>query len=294
MSEENRSSDSITKNSKIIKDISIIEQNYTNSYINNNNENVQNNYNGNNEKHENSSSEKMDSKEAQSDFFNKKETMEFLIDIIKKNSYNKIKNEIKIKLNQKSELENNIKYYYEKINIIRAQKRNFNYFKKIMNNEINRIDNSKKIICKPKNDCKNDLIKIKKEINSILNQIKAAKENLEENNSEISEIRNEILKFKEMIKKLNMTLRKQKIENENKQNTINLLNKHILLIKEKINKENDQTKGFFFALTNLAIKSKIHGDLNKSENQKNKRPQSFNGYKKIPKDIYFDKELIDI
>ena len=110
MSEENRSSDSITKNSKIIKDISIIEQNYTNSYINNNNENVQNNYNGNNEKHENSSSEKMDSKEAQSDFFNKKETMEFLIDIIKKNSYNKIKNEIKIKLNQKSELENNIKY----------------------------------------------------------------------------------------------------------------------------------------------------------------------------------------
>ena len=97
-----------------------------------------------------------------------------------------------------------------------------------------------------------------------------------------------------MIKKLNMTLRKQKIENENKQNTINLLNKHILLIKEKINKENDQTKGFFFALTNLAIKSKTHGDLNKSENQKNKRPQSFNGYKKIPKDIYFDKELIDI
>ena len=283
MGDENKSFDNITKNYNIFKDISKIEQDNTNSYANNNNnESVQNNRKNSTQNEENYSIKINDSKETQSDFFNKRKIMEFLIDIIKQNSYNKMRDEIKIKLNEKFDLENNIKYYQEKINDIRAQKRNLNYFKNIINSEIKRIDNNKKIICRPENNCKDDLVKIKKEINTLVNQIKKAKENFEQNNAEISKVKNETLKNKDMIKRLNMVLRKQKVENENKENKIKLLNKHILLIKEKIEKENNKTKEFFLALTNLAINSKIPDDEVTFKSQKKiKRARSCNGYRKM-------------
>ena len=248
MGDENKSFDNTTKNYTIFKDISIIEQHNMNSYTNNNNGSAQNNRKNSAQNEKNISVKINNSKETQFDFFNKKEIMEFLIDVIKQNSYNKMRAEIKLKLNQKFDLENNIKYYQEKINDIRAQKRNLNYFTNIINSEINRIDNNKKIICRPENNCKDDLFKIKKEINTLVNQIKKAKENYEQNNAETSKVKNEISKNKDMIKRLNMVLRKQKIENENKENKIKLLNKHILLIKEKIEKENKKTRGFFSSI----------------------------------------------
>lgn len=248
------------------------ELTYTYTSNNNNNYNINELIKNINEKDSNINIENLQ-------YLNKVEILEFLIDIIKKYSYNKIKDEIMEKNKEKKELENNINILTSKINNIKIQKKNFNHLSKSIQNEKSRIDKNLRKVSKDLY-CENDLSIIKNEINILLNKVKKEKDELTNININISEIKREIHLNKDEIKKYNNIIRQQKIENDIYINSIRLLYKHIILIKEKINKQNGKSNDFFVALTNLAIKSK-QCDMQKQYLQKiNKRAKSCKGTKK--------------
>ena len=191
----------------------------------------------------------------QDNYINKVEMLEFLIDIIKKYSYNNIKDEISEKNKQKKEIENNINILNSKLNSIKIQKKNFNTLSKCIKNEMFRIDKNIRKISKDLY-CEEELNKMKNDINILLNKIKKEKDELANTNINISENKREIHLLKDEIKKYNNLIRQLKSENEIYSNSIRLLDRHISLVKEKLDKQNDKSNDFFIALTNLAIKSK--------------------------------------
>ena len=191
----------------------------------------------------------------QNNYINKVEMLEFLIDIIKKYSYNKTKNEIIEKNKQKIELQNNINILTSKINSIKIQKKNFKSLSKSITHERERINKNLK---KNSKDylCEDDLSIIKNEINGLIMEIKKKKNELTNSNILISEIKREIHLIKDGIKKYNNSIRQLKAENDIYINSIRLLNRHIKIVKEKLNVQNDKSNDFFIALTDLALKSK--------------------------------------
>ena len=259
-------------------DINIIKEepdssNKVNDLIENNKEEEKINININNEiidlNNENN--------QYQKSYINKVEMMEFLIDIIKKNSYTKIKDEIIEKNKEKKELENNINILNSKINSIKMQKKNFKALSKSLQSEMYFID---KNIRKMSKDlyCEDELFQIKYEINILLNKVKKEKDTLTNSNINISETKREIHIIKDEIKKYNNIIRKLKAENDMYINSIRLLDRHIILAKEKLGKQNDKTNDFFIALTNLAIKSKkCEMERKTLQKKNNKRAKSCKG-----------------
>ena len=242
----------------------LIEKNKEEDKINTNINNDINDLNNENNQYQNS-------------YINKVEMMEFLIDIIKKNSYTKIKDEILEKTKEKKELENNINILNSKINSIKIQKKNYNALSKSLQSELFLID---KNIRKMSKDlyCEDELYQMKYEINLLLNKVKKEKEKLTNSNIDISETKREIHNIKDEIKKYNNVIRKLKAENDMYINSIRLLDKHIILAKEKLGKQNDKTNDFFIALTNLAIKSKkCEMERKTLQNKNNKRAKSCKG-----------------
>jgi len=241
-----------------------IEKNKEEEKVNTNINNSINNLNNENNQYQNS-------------YINKVEMMEFLIDIIKKNSYTKIKDEILEKNKEKKELENNINILNSKINSIKMQKKNFKALSKSLQNEMFFID---KNIRKMSKDlyCEDELYQMKYEINILLNKVKKEKDELANSNINISETKREIHIMKDEIKKFNNSIRKLKVENDMYINSIRLLDKHIILAREKLGKQNDKTNDFFIALTNLAIKSKkCEMERRNLQNKNNKRAKSCKG-----------------
>ena len=213
----------------------------------------------------------------QNSYINKVEMMEFLIDIIKKNSYTKIKDEMLEKNKEKKELENNINILNTKINNIKMQKKNYKALSKSLQSEMFLIDKNVRKMSKDLY-CEDELFQMKNEINLLLNKLKKEKEELANSNINISEIKREIHNIKDDIKKYNNVIRKLKAENDMYINSIRLLDKHIILAKEKLGKQNDKTNDFFIALTNLAIKSKkCEMERKTLQNKKSKRPKSCKG-----------------
>ena len=205
--------------------------------------------------------------------------LEFLIDIIKKYSYNKIKNEIIEKNKKKIELENNINILTSKINNIKIQKKNYKSLSKSIKNEREYIDKNMKINLKDYLN-EDDLLNIKNEINILIMKIKKEKNELTNNNIKISEIKREIYLIKDDIKKYNNSIRQMKTENDIYLNSIRLLDRHIKLIKEKLEIQNDKSNDFFIALTNLALKSKkCEMQRINTENNNKKRAKSCKGNK---------------
>jgi hypothetical protein len=259
-------------------DINIIKEepdssNKVNDLIENNKEEEKINININNDINDLNN----ENNQYQNSYINKVEMMEFLIDIIKKNSYTKIKNEIIEKNKEKKELENNINILNSKINSIKMQKKNFKALSKSLQSEMLLID---KNIRKMSKDlyCEDELFQIKYEINILLNKVKKEKETLANSNINISETKREIHIIKDEIKKYNNIIRKLKAENDIYINSIRLLDKHIILAKEKLGKQNDKTNDFFIALTNLAIKSKkCEMERKTLQNKNNKRAKSCKG-----------------
>ena len=205
--------------------------------------------------------------------------LEFLIDIIKKYSYNKIKNEIIEKNKKKIELENNINILTSKINNIKIQKKNYKSLSKSIKNEREYIDKNMKINLKDYLN-EDDLLNIKNEINILIMKIKKEKNELTNNNIKISEIKREIYLIKDDIKKYNNSIKQMKTENDIYLNSIRLLDRHIKLIKEKLEIQNDKSNDFFIALTNLALKSKkCEMQRINTENNNKKRAKSCKGNK---------------
>ena len=212
-------------------------------------------------------------------YLNKVEVFEFLIDIIKKYSYTKIKEEIIEKKNEKKQLENSINILTSKLNSIKIQNKNFNHLSKSIQNERSRLDKNIRIVSKDIH-CENNLNQLKSEINTLLNKIKKEKDELANNNINISETKREINLIKDEIKKYNNLIRLQKMENDIYINSLRLLDRHICLAKEKIDKRNGISNNFFVALTNLAMKSKECELQRQSLQKKNKRAKSCKGVHK--------------
>ena len=270
----------INENKDIKITNNVIDNNKNINEINNiNNNNSLNDLFDNKNKEENKDNINKESNIYQNNYINKVEMLEFLIDIIKKYSYNKIKNEIIEKNKKKIELENNINILTSKINNIKIQKKNYKSLSKSIKNEREYIDKNMKINLKDYLN-EDDLLNIKNEINILIMKIKKEKNELTNNNIKISEIKREIYLIKDDIKKYNNSIRQMKTENDIYLNSIRLLDRHIKLIKEKLEIQNDKSNDFFIALTNLALKSKkCEMQRINTENNNKKRAKSCKGNK---------------
>ena len=266
---------SLVNENKDIKDITNEKDKNENisELTNINNNNDTNDLTDINKKEENLSNTNYDTNVNINNYINKVEMLEFLIGVIKKYSYGKIKKEIISKNYQKKELETNINILSSKINNMYIQRKNFNSLSKSIQNERSHIGQNLK------NNfnslyCEDSLSNIKEEINTLINKIKEEKEELANNNISISEAKKEMHLIKNEIKLYNNSIRQLKIEKDIFFNSIRLLNKHIALAREKLEKHNDKSNDFFIALTNLAIKSKKCEMERRYTEEKNKRPKS--------------------
>ena len=276
----------INENKDIKITNNVIDNNKNINEINNINNNTLNDLLDNKNKEENKDNINKESNIYQNNYINKVEMLEFLIDIIKKYSYNKIKNEIIEKNKKKIELENNINILTSKINNIKIQKKNYKSLSKSIKNEREYIDKNMKINLKDYLN-EDDLLNIKNEIKILIMKIKKEKNELTNNNIKISEIKREIYLIKDDIKKYNNSIRQMKTENDIYLNSIRLLDRHIKLIKEKLEIQNDKSNDFFIALTNLALKSKkCEMQRINTENNNKKRAKSCKGNK--TKDVFYN------
>jgi len=178
--------------------------------------------------------------------------LENIIFNIKKNGFNKYKNEIEEKILIKKKLEKEIETLQKKINMYQNNKKDF-----IIDTSKERIKiqnllnvNSRYV------SLNNDILKYQKDIPNIRPQIEIIKNDTIKVNNEILKEKNEVNMINDAIQKMNKLISDLKKEKDNFRPALLLLKKHAQALNQKIKTIDREKSDFMLKVTKLAEKKK--------------------------------------
>ena len=192
----------------------------------------------------------------------KMEFLEVLIGKIKKNAYQRYKDEIIDSHRRKNELETSVSLLTNKLNSFYLQKKNYKKLSKSAAKEQEMINESTIKISSNKAYFDRLLTSTKNDVEKLKSKLKSTKKKTEILSLEAIEIERSIFEYKDRIKELKNVSREIRGDNERLRSNILLLKRHNKIIKEKILKEDLVIDKFFEAMITLAKRSEM---VNKEE-----------------------------
>ena len=184
-------------------------------------------------------------------------TMENLINIVKENAFEKHKQDIIDKTNQRNELKNNVNILETYVKLNRIAKTNFKSLSKGINRENERLTFQSEKANRESHYFNQLMPEIRKEVDDMKKEIEFRHEETKNLNNEKMLIQKELSHLHDEIKKYNWLNTETFNQKEKIKNTLDLFKNHIIKQKEKLNLQINKTNELMGSLAYLAKKSQI-------------------------------------
>ena len=193
----------------------------------------------------------------QTNFNNQIKTMENLINIVKENAFEKHKQDIIDKTNERNELKNNVDILETYVKLNRIAKTNFKSLSKGINRENERLTFQSEKANRESHYLNQLMPEIRKEVDDMKREIEYRHEETKNLNNEKMLIQKELSHLHDEIKKYNWLNTETFNQKEKIKNTLDLFKNHIIKQKEKLNLQINKTNELMGSLAYLAKKSQI-------------------------------------